>query len=457
MKKVLFSLSLIGLSLLSNAQTWQGIETAAPALHFPSVVKMVDANTIWFSDSKATAATDTGRYIGVSTDGGATWSNKLITAPAAAATIGDIHPVSATTAYMVSSGTGSQNGIWKTTDSGTTWTKQTSASYSTTTSSAASFANVVYFWDANNGFTAGDPIGPLATRKFEMYSTTNGGTNWTAISSAPAPLGGAEFGYTSKITVSGNNIWLGTDIGRLLYSPNRGTSWQAFQTPAVDFGGVTTADNVASVAFKDSTNGLLITYDYVVEGSEIAILYSTSDSGQTWEPVENTGTFYPSDIVYVPGTPNTYVTSGSDGSSYSTDGGLTWTDIAYDPTTSPYKGSLAFLNSTTGFAGGFSQTMIDSLPIAGIYKFNGDLSLAVSDANASKAKLVAYPNPATDVVKLKSAKEIKSVNILDLSGKVVKTVKTTSEVNVSSLNKGVYILQASYKDGSFENTKVIKK
>lgn len=457
MKKILLSLALVSIVGLSKAQapTWVSKTTGAPALHFAQVVKAVDANTIWFSDGKATAATDLGRYIGLSTDGGNTWSNKLVSGPPAAATIGDMHPISATTAWIVSSGAGSQNGIWKSTNAGTTWTKQATASFNTTGIVGPSFANVVHFWDENNGFAAGDPFGTTAANlKFEMYTTSNGGTNWTNITAAPVPLDGAEFGYTSKITVQGNSIWLGTDLGRVLYSSNRGTSWQAFDTPAVDFGGVTVTGFTADVAFKDSTNGLLISNE-----DGIALLFSSSNSGSSWTPITPTGTFYASNIAYVPGTANTYVTSGfTNGSSFTIDGGQTWTEIqGSDPAIGKYYGSLDFINATTGFSGGMSQAQVDGVPVPAFSVLSGSVALSVSDVNSNKTKLTAFPNPAVEVVTLKSSKDIKEVAIIDLSGKVVKREKSNGQVNVSNLAKGTYVAQAIYADGSVENTKVIKK
>ncbi len=446
MKKLLFSLSALTLGGLFFAQSWQGIDTNAPALHFPYVLNVLDANTIWYADHANTSATDKKAYTGRSIDGGVTWTNTEIVGTPSGATIGDFQGIDANTAFIVTSGSGAQNGVWKSTNGGSSWTKQTTALYNT---SGQSFANVVYFWDANNGFTCGDPAGGT----FEMYKTSNGGTNWTRVTTAPAPLGGAEFAYTSIKTAAGDNIWVGTDIGRVLYSSNRGQTWQAYQTPAIDFGGVTVENSLANMAFKDGSNGLIVTND-----SGTIALYETADSGANWDPIDPVGNFYGGDIAYVPGTTNTYVTSDGTGSSYSFDGGHTWVDFPTDAGTSPYRGTLSFISSTVGYAGGVGQAQDNNnLPISGIYKFVGDLNLAVADVNTAKLKLVAFPNPTVDVVELKASKDIKMITVIDLSGKVLKREKDSNKINVSNLSKGTYVLQATYTDGSVENTKVIKK
>ena len=449
MKKLLLTLSLATLPFAANAQSWQAITTNAPSLHFVNNIRMVDANTIWFSDQAATSATDQGAYIGRSVDGGATWTN---IAPAiAGAGIGDISAISASTAYIVTfppaaSDPAALNGVWKTTDGGATWVEQRTAAYS----NANSFANIVHFWDANVGITAGDPI----NGKFEIYNTTNGGTTWTLNAGAPAPAAG-EYGYTGKRAVSGNTIWYGTNQGRLLRSNDKGVTWGIYSTPAVDFG---TAANNGDFSFKDSQNGLLLISE-TVNSVETVTLWTTSDGGQSWIDLTPSGNFYGGDIEYVPGTANMYVTSGSEGASYSKDGGQTWTDIVNPSANPTYKGNTTFLSSSVGFAGGISgaQETSTQLPYGGIYKLVGDLALAVNDTAVKKNSLVAYPNPATDIVNLKAGKEIKAVTIIDASGKVAKRQETSSTVDVSKLSKGVYILQAAYKDGSFENTKVIKK
>jgi hypothetical protein len=458
MKKVLLSLSLITLSVSAFAQnSWvdQGINL--PVSYYPREISIVDANTVWTSVGDGSAAATYPKMISRTTNGGATWTSSTVTGPPTSALVGDIFALDANTAWIVTapvSGT-TANGIWKTTNAGSSWTKQTA--YST-----ASFANVIHFWNANEGFSAGDPTGSGANAKFEILRTTNGGTTWTAVANAPAPQGGIEYGLTGVKYVNGNNVWLGTTKGRILRSNDKGVTWSANSTPALDFGGGATGGGVdgssAQMAFKDANNGLLITVDGLIDATSTpsVALYESADSGVTWEPIETTG-YYFNNITYIPGTTNTYVSTGGTyyqdafmGSSFSTDGGHTWTSID----AGLQRGTVVFLNPTTGWAGQFSDAATGGTK--GILKFQGNL-LAVSDANANKSKLSIYPNPATDVINLKSSKDIKGVSIFDLSGKIVKQSTGASQVNVSSLAKGNYILQAINKDGSVENTKFIKK
>ena len=442
-------------SMASQAQTWVPQATKLPTSFAPREIAIVDANTVWTTVSDGSGAGTYPKSFIKTINGGTTWTPGTIAGPPAAALVGDISALDANTAWVAtapSSGTAG-NGIYKTVNGGTSWTKQ--AVYST-----VSFANCVYFWDANNGVTFGDPP-TNATSKFEVYTTSNGGTTWTANANAPSAVGGG-YGLTGVKAVSGNSIWFGTTTGKIARSNDRGLTWNIYFSPAQDFGGGAAGGGVdgssATMAFRDSNNGLLITVDGAVTGGTATVsLYATTDGGQTWSPnpIIPNGPMYYGDITYVKGTPNTYVSTGitnadatKTGSSYSTDGGLNW--IAID--NGQQRGTVQFLNSTTGWCGYFA----DAAQTAGIFKFNGNLALATNE-NAVKSTLKVFPNPAVDVVNVSSKEEIKAVSIMDLSGKRVKAVQTKGEVNVSSLTKGTYILQVLYTNGSVENTKLIKK
>lgn len=71
---------------------------------------------------------------------------------------------------------------------------------------------------------------------------------------------------------------------------------------------------------------------------------------------------------------------------------------------------------------------------------------------AAVGKLHIYPNPATDVVTVESPTLIKSIQIVDLTGKEMFQIEPmtsgTVPVRISSLSKGVYIIQIETKEGT---------
>jgi hypothetical protein len=102
---------------------------------------------------------------------------------------------------------------------------------------------------------------------------------------------------------------------------------------------------VQSIAFKDGLNGL------VAQTNTTTVLRETHDGGKTWQTIDPVGPFLKSDLTYVPGTENTYVSTGA-GASYSFDGGHSWSQ-AGGTEYSPFP-SVAFVNNHCGWAGGFN-------------------------------------------------------------------------------------------------------
>jgi len=338
--------------------------------------------------------------------------------------------VSGTTAWVTATPNagGNGGGVWKTTNSGTSWTKQPTASFNST----ASFANTIYFWDENNGVAMGDPTGTL----FEIYTTTNGGTTWTKLTSASvAPAVANEYGYVHLKEVAGDNIWFGTSAGRIFKSANKGATWTVVSTPLTDFGGTLSS---GKMALKDANNAWIL--------SDTGTVYSTTNGGSTWNTLP-TVLAQTSDIVYIPGTTSTLIAVGNgSGSVRSGNGGTSWTTIE----NSNSFVSVAALNTSTVLGGSFNL----SSTIGGIYKLSG--SLGVNNAAIEKNNsLTVYPNPTRGEINIKTDKKIKSSSVFDLSGKVL--LQTSSEkINISSFTKGTYLLKVEFVDGTSKTEKVIK-
>ena len=406
-------------------------------------ISIVDNNVIWAKAYDGASNTPTAiRQFTRSTDGGNTWTSGNINLGTnqTLLNVSSIHAVSATTAWITAFSddpTVVLGGVWKTTNSGVTWTKQTTALFNNTVDS---FTNLVYFWDENNGFCQGDPAGGY----FELYTTTNGGTTWTRVPSAniPAPLSG-EYGYVHNYDVVGDIIWYGTNKGRIYKSTNKGLNWTVSQSPITDFGGALTS---GSYSFKNATEGLL------VKSGSNPELHKTTNGGSTWTPVTFSGTMGSNDLTYIPGT-NTVVTVGTDNTdvsytSYSLNNGLTWTQVMVGTQVT----TLKFKDASYGFGGGFTT----SASTDGIYKYTG--TQLGTETFKNNSKLAVWPNPAQNSIQF-SGVDVAEIQIFDLLGKEVLSRKLSagsSSLDISNLRNGMYLIQASDANGAVSNIKFVK-
>ncbi len=85
-------------------------------------------------------------------------------------------------------------------------------------------------------------------------------------------------------------------------------------------------------------------------------------------------------------------------------------------------------------------------------------SLGTSNVSAQENTVSVYPNPFTDTVNISDAKDLKSVSVIDMSGRLVKTIANPGrQINLSELKAGLYILKLDYQDGTSKSVKAIKK
>jgi photosystem II stability/assembly factor-like uncharacterized protein len=259
------------------------------------LMSLVDDNILWVKDSY-------GSKISITNDGGNTWTTKdLPPFFLTATTAGGITAVNGTTAFQIIS-QGTDIGIYKTTDAGTTWNKQTSGFNST-----ISFPDFIYFWNENDGVAVGDGNSEL---KYEIYTTTDGGTTWNSVAAASMPSGLSNFSFNTNTAfkVHGNTIYFITNEGKIMKSINKGINWTEINTPLTTLNG-------ASFDFKDDLNGILT-------NSTTGQIYSTSDAGNTWSQISTSSLV--GNLKYSPAN-NAYLSANYyTGYSYSTDNGLTW-------------------------------------------------------------------------------------------------------------------------------------
>ncbi len=117
-----------------------------------------------------------------------------------------------------------------------------------------------------------------------------------------------------------------------------------------------------------------------------------------------------------------------------------------------YKGGGGDFDPNSG------STILPSYGIgddAFILKFNSfPVGLEQVDLNNN---FIIYPNPVLDIIHIQSEEEIESIEIIDISGRKVSVeLNSNSEIQVTNLSSGVYILRAVFKRGIFSQ-KFIKK
>lgn len=438
MKKQLLILLLCSMSLHAQFWTEKATSFTTPSRGVRSL-SIANDNVIWLNAYDGSSSNiQTIKEYAKSGDGGNNWTSASFTLPGGVTTLA-LSCITATdintawvAAHPTSTGIG---GIWKTTNGGTTWTKQTTALFN----NAAAFANVVHFWDANNGFCQGDPVSGY----YEIYTTTNGGTNWTRVPSVniPPPADSNEYGYVNNYAVIGDTVWFGTNYGRIYRSSDRGLTWSVFQSPLNDFGGESES---GSYTFSSPTKGLL--------SSNAGQLWSTVDGGENWTPVSFSGPFYLADLAYIPGTSNVISTgsaSNNSGSSYSLDDGLTWTGIDNNVQHTICR----FRNSSIGFSGGFSQNPTTG----GIFKYTGDV---LSLPKSSELIFSVFPNPATHNLTISHLSAlISKIQLVDVNGRVVNSLDfdgvSDAQVSISELKSGIYIVNIFSSEG-IATKKIVK-
>jgi hypothetical protein len=108
------------------------------------------------------------------------------------------------------------------------------------------------------------------------------------------------------------------------------------------------------------------------------------------------------------------------------------------------------ISSTIDLAGNtrIYNTTVD----LGCYEYNPALS--TTDFN-SFSDFSIYPNPANEVVSVKSNETIESLEIISLEGRKIKSCNAT-KIDISDLSNGIYLMQIKTTEGKLGTKKIIK-
>ncbi len=429
MKKLFTLIALVSISYAAMAQ-WlpqaSGFSTPSRGIKY---LHAVNEDVAWATAYDGSGGGAVIQEYTRTIDGGENWVPGVVTG-AEGTEFAMIFGLNADTAYaaMYISPDGAQ-GIYVTRDGGTTWTRQATALYN----NAASFTNVVHFFDDMNGFAQGDPI----NGEFELYTTADGGENWVAVpgENIADPLSG-EWGVVGYYDAVGDTIWFGTNKGRVYRSIDRGLNWEAFATSLTN--------KYVDVRFVNSMHGLAQDKSANSPGT----FSETFDGGETWATIAANGPTLAADFTFVPGMPMTVVATGSNpnlanqlGIAYSYDGGHNWQ--FFEGTEGTQFLAVDFYSPVVGWAGAFNTDAVTG----GMYKYNGDFTPAV-DLGIQDFRI--YPNPATDLLNIQSEGNMTNVQLINLAGQVVFENNVKSDfttIQTSQFPKGIYMLAITSDKG----------
>jgi photosystem II stability/assembly factor-like uncharacterized protein len=210
------------------------------------------------------------------------------------------------------------------------------------------FYDAMSFWNKNEGIAMGDPT----ENCISIIITRDGGNSWAKITCDNLPKaneGEAAFAASNtNIVTKGNETWIATGgkTSRILYSPDKGNTWETYETPIVQ--GLETT-GIYSLDFYDANNGFAIGGDYTKADINEANKISTADGGKTWKLVsKNKGPGYRSCVQYIPnGNAKELVAIGFKGIDYSSDAGNTWKHLSDEGFY-----TIRFVNDSVAYAAG---------------------------------------------------------------------------------------------------------
>ncbi len=119
--------------------------------------------------------------------------------------------------------------------------------------------------------------------------------------------------------------------------------------------------------------------------------------------------------------------------------------------------------------GSFFDGSLDDIRIYGRAINDGEAMALYNEANPGTVTssieiapkdIIVYPNPATDIIRIDGLDDVslESVELFEISGRLVKSFPiTSSQINVSELKTGLYLISIIQKDGSRSLSRIVKQ
>ena len=208
------------------------------------------------------------------------------------------------------------------------------------------FYDAMKFWNDSEGIAVGDSVDGCLS----IIITRDGGNTWTKLACDSLPEGitgeGAFAASNTNIEIVGDHTWIATTQSRILYSSNKGQSWQLIKTPMIY---LQDTEGIYSIDFYDENLGFAIGGDFTKPLYARANKAITKDGGKTWNVVaDGKRPGYKSCVQFIPNSGgNDLIAIGADGIWYSKNTGTSWQNLSKEGFY-----TIRFLNDSVAYAAG---------------------------------------------------------------------------------------------------------
>ncbi|WP_027381554.1 T9SS type A sorting domain-containing protein [Chryseobacterium daeguense] len=326
-------------------------------------------------------------------------------------------------------------------------------------------ANITLAQTYNNGglSTGATSKSGVAAPAGYTWSEVQNNTGNTTESNTNAGYGGtyssttASFFIADDFTIPAGQTWNITSIDFFAYQTGYAGTTSPFNTVRVNiFSSDPSVTGAASVFGNDTTNRFLSSIDsnmYRVFNTQVPTASTPGTTRKIWKVTASTPVSLTAGTYWVKYQLQNVVTASAGFLPPVTIAGTRglpgWNAKQNDAITGNWTSLIDDGNPATATDYPMDMPFIVNFTTTG---------LGTSEVMQYDNRVQVYPNPVKDMFKINNPEKIKisNVEIIDISGKIIKNLKASEEYNVSDLPKGNYILKIKSSEAT-KITKLIKQ